>query len=459
MVRERTLSIEVSPGETRAAVSHGDGTLLEFHVQRMGTENLAGAILSGRVTRVEKGMGAAFVEIGAAQAGFIGKAKNLTEGESVVVQIQRPAGGGKGPVLTVSPALAGRYLVLYPTRADVDWPRSMEKHRTILQPYLRKITPEGMSLAPRPPAAGIDETVLAAESSRLRDLWEEIGARAAASKPPQILAPAPSLIDGLLRDATGPVVIDDPKTFSRLRAMAAREMPDLADRLALYKGDAPMFDQSGIEEQLEAALSPDAPLPGGGGLVIETIEALTAIDVNLGNAGGRLPSEAAIFKANQKAAAEAARQIALRNIAGLIVIDFISMRNKGNRRKIVDAMRGAMRDDPVRHDVLGMTYAGLVEITRQRTGRPLAACFLDGIQRGYPVLPEAEACRALRAALRRAGGGKPVLAAGPRVIAALKGPLEKALVEVNRRLGQELELRPEHDRGSSEFRWERKTDS
>jgi hypothetical protein len=192
-------------------------------------------------------------------------------------------------------------------------------------------------------------------------------------------------------------------------------------------------------------------MPGGASLVIEGTEALCAIDVNMGGSGGRLPSEAAILKTNQAAARMAARQIRLRNIGGLIVIDFISMKNKGNRRTVVEAMRREMRGDPVRHDVLGMTPAGLVEITRQRAGRPLSALYTRPRTTAPAPLPEAEACAALRAALRTGWTGKPVLVASPEVIAALKGLLAPALDDVNRRLGQDLELRAAPGREGFEF--------
>jgi hypothetical protein len=176
-------------------------------------------------------------------------------------------------------------------------------------------------------------------------------------------------------------------------------------------------------------------------LVFDELEALTAIDVNMGGAGIGRASDDAILAFNRTAAAEAARQIMLRNIAGLIVIDFVSMRNKGNRRHLVEAVRRAFSSDRVTVDVLGMTPAGLVEVTRQRRGRSLASLVCVPVQRETELQAGALACAALRGALRMLGGGRPVLRCRPALAAVLRGALAPALAETERRLGQTLELR------------------
>lgn len=452
MKREAAWLIEFSPGETRAALVDEQGRLIEMQVERMGESEIVGSIHLGRVTRVEKGIGAAFVEFGDKGPGFLGKAKTVTEGQALIVQVIRAAGGGKGAVLTVNPVLPGRYLSLDATRPGVHWPRGKwEGDRTELAALLEEIAPEGSGLAPGPLAAEAEPDTLKAEAGRLAALWKEIAEKAAA-KPPLVLRNAPVLADRILREARGPVVMDDPKGFSRVKAAANREMPDLAAALELYKGKTALFEESGVEEQLDEALSPRVGMPGGASLVIEETEALTAIDVNMGGSGGRAQSDNAIRKANEAAAREVARQIRLRNIGGLIVIDFISMKNKAHRKQLVELLRREMRGDPVRHDVLGMTPAGLVEITRQRTGRPLAALFARPARHVTRPMPEAQACAALRAALRRSWSGKTVLAADPAIVEALEGPLAPALEEVNRRLGLALEMAAEPGRGGYEFR-------
>lgn len=453
MSRERhDLLIEVSPGETRAAVVNEHGRLLEIHTERLGDGTVTGAICLGRITRIEKAMGAAFIEIGADQPGFLGKLRDATEGEARIVQVIRPAGGGKGPLVNVTPMLGGRYLTLDPTRPGIQVPQWLGGDTAALEAALAALLPEDRGVVARPPATGVDETVLKAEIDRLADLWSTIREQADRVKPPATLLPAPGLIDRLLRDTTGRVVIDEPNAFSRVKAMVGREMPDLVGAIELHRGDAPLFEAAEVEAQLEAALAPTVALPGGGNLVIEQTEALTSIDVNLGGGGGRLTSDAAILKANLAAAEAAARQIMLRNLAGLIVIDFISMRNKGNRRQVVEAMRRTMRGDPVKSDVLGMTPAGLIEITRRRTGPTLAALFARPPSRIAEPLPETLACAALRAVLRHGGAGAVELVAAPTVIEALRDRLAPALEDTGRRLGRPLELRAEAGRDSFEIR-------
>ena len=442
MSRDATWLVEVSPGETRAALVDGRGQLIELQVERLGRPEIVGSIHLGRVTRVDQGMGAAFVEFGDSQPGFLGKAKGVTEGEKLVVQVIRAAGGGKGAVLTANPVLTGHFLMLDAMRPGIRWPRDWHGDKAETAAALERIAPEDAGLTPRQGAAGAGEALLRADLEALLRDWAEIRGAAGKARPPAELMPAPALPLRILRDAAGPVVVDHPQVHARLKETG----PAVAGRLELYKGDAPLFEEFGVEEQIEAALAPRVEMQGGASLVVEETEALIAIDVNMGGSGGRLPSESATLKANQAAVREAARQIRLRNIGGLIVIDFISMKNKGNRRTIVEAMRREMRGDPVRHDVLGMTPAGLVEITRQRAGRPLAALFARPRTAAPEPLPDAEACAALRAALRQSWSGRPALAARPAVIEALQGPLAPALDEVNRRLGQPLELRAEPGR-------------
>lgn len=453
MKHEETWLIEVSPGETRAALVDGRGRLLDIQMERMGDSEIVGSIHLGRVTRVEKGIGAAFVEFGDREQGFLGKARNVTEGQTLIVQVIRAAGDGKGAVLTVNPILPGRYLSLDAMRPGIHWPRGKwEGDREELADFLEEIAPEGSGLVPGPLAGEAEPDTLTAEADRLAAQWKEIGEKAAASKPPTLLLATPALTDRILYEARGPMIMDDPKGFPAIKIAADRDMPDLAATLDLYKGETPLFEESGVEEQLEEALGPRVEMPGGASLVIEETVALTAIDVNMGGSGGRMQSDNAIRNTNETAAREVARQIRLRNIGGLIVVDFISMKNKAHRKLLVELLRRKMRGDPIHNDVLGMTPAGLIEITRQRTGRPLATLFARPSRRVMRPLPESKACEALRMALRRAWSGKTTLAADPAIIEALEGSLAPALAEVNRRLGQALELAAEPGRGGYEFR-------
>ena len=444
------LLIEVSPGETRAALVDGSGRLAEFMVERMGRESLVGAVVLGRVLRVEKGLDAAFVEIGAARPGFLRRAPDVHEGAAVLVQVTRDAAGDKGAGLAWRPTMIGRYLAITPGRDGVNWSRGIRggRERARLEETIEAFAREDEGLAVRAHALEADGDMLAAEADRLRTRWRDIEVAAAAAKPPATLLSAPGLIETLLRDrAGGEVVLDDRAALAKAETLVGEAMPDLDGCLEFHAGPVPLFAAAGIEEQLDAALARTVDLPAGGRLTFDRTEALTAVDVDAGSAGGRKSAAAAGLAVNLEAAAEAARQITLRNIGGLIVIDFISMRDKGNRRKVVEAVRRAFRGVAVATDVLGMTAAGLVEITRRRAGPSLGETMLRSEDPAPNLDPEAAACAALRAALRQTGAGRPVLEASPRVIGALEGVLAPALAETNRRLGQALELRsdPGHD--------------
>lgn len=436
--------IEVSPGETRAAFVDGEGRLVGLQIERMGEESLVGAICRGRVTRIEKATQTAFVDIGLKSPGLVNRAQGLHEGEMLTVQIVRDAWGDKGPAATATVALSGRYLVLRPTEDEIQWPRTLPARvRREREAAVAGIAKEGEGLAVRSNLALADDGMLAAEAERLRGSWQDISTRAKEARKPAVLCPAPGIAERLLRDEApgGGIVVDDRRLVAELAALAKRTAPDLAGRIAFHDGRRPLFDERGVDEQIAEALSRRVELPRGASLVIDELEALTAIDVNMGGAGVGRASDDAILSFNRTAAAEAARHVMLRNIAGLIVIDFVSMRNKGNRRHLVEAVRRAFAHDRVVVDVLGMTPAGLVEVTRQRRGRSLASLVCVPVQREIELQPEALACTALRAALRMLGAGRPVLRCRPSVAAALRGSLAPALAETERRLGQTIEVR------------------
>ena len=234
--------IEVSPGETRAALVDGNGVLVELRVERLGRQEIVDSIHLGRVVRVDKAMGAAFVDIGEAQPGFLGKTKTATEGEKIIVQVIRAPGAGKGALLTAAPVLAGQRLALNPTRPGVHWPRDWHGDKAALAAVLERIVPEGMGLSPRQRAVDADEAVLRAEAGQLAATWRDVAETAKAAKPPALLLPAPGLGARSVRDAAGPVRIDDPQAFARLREAAP---PDLKAMLTLYRGQTPLFEEPG----------------------------------------------------------------------------------------------------------------------------------------------------------------------------------------------------------------------
>ena len=440
----RDVLIEVSPGETRVAALDGEGALRAFHVERMGEASLVGTICLGRVVRMEKATQSALLDIGGEAPAFLARAKGLHEGQTLLVQVSRDSFGDKGPAVTRAISLPGRYLVLRPTESGLRWPKSMPgRVRKSVEEALQDCVRDDDGLTVRSNSALAGPGAITAEAERLRGAWRVLDAAGREAGKPRPLRPAPGLVERVLMDnaPSGGLVLDDRILVAEIARRLPAEAPDLDGRLALHDDRTPLFESFGVQDQIETCLSRLVPLPRGGSLVIDELEALTAIDVNMGAAGTGRSSEDAVMALNRAAASEAARQVMVRNIAGLIVIDFVSMRNKGNRRHLVEAVRRAFAQDRVTVDVLGMTPAGLIEVTRQRRGPSLAAVMLESRRSDPPMRPEAVACAALRAALRALGGGRPVLRCAPAVADVLEGALRSAWAEVSRRLGQDLAVR------------------
>jgi Rne/Rng family ribonuclease len=449
MVVARDILIEVSPGEVRIVEIDREDRLISLQVERVGHPSLVGAVCRGRVTRIDKALGGAFIDIGLDTPAFLPRAGSVHEGESVIAQVMRDGWGDKGPAVTVSPDLAGRYVVLRPRGRGVRWSPQLGggKRRAALEESMAGVAQEDDGIVIRANATRVDGDAVVAEAERLRGAWTEVERKAKEMSAPGVLQAAPALIERALRDCavSGQIIVDDRRVAAQTGDLAQQKMPDLAGCLAFHDGSEPLFEAEGVEGQIEEALSRRVALPRGASLVIDELEALSAIDVNMGGAGGGRGADAAVFELNRTAAAAAVRQIMLRNIAGLIVIDFVSMRSKSHRKQLVEGLRQTFRGDRVTTDVLGMTPAGLVEITRQRRGPSLAGILTVRPETEPQPTAETTACAALRAALRQLGGGRPVLRCAPAVARVLEGAMNPALQEVSRRLGQELALQPDGD--------------
>ncbi len=449
MAVARDILIEVSPGEVRIAGIDREERLLSLQVERVGHPSQVGAICRGRVTRVDKALGGAFIDIGLNTPAFLPRAGSVHEGESVIAQVMRDGWGDKGPAVTVSPDLAGRYVVLRPRGRGVRWSPQLGggKRRAALEESMAGVAQEDDGIVIRANASRVDGDRVVAEAKRLRETWADAERLAREKSAPGVLHAAPGLIERALRDCavSGQIIVDDRRVAAHTDEMVQRDMPDLAGCVAFHDGSEGLFEAEGVEGQIEEALSRRVALPRGVSLVIDELEALSAIDVNMGGAGGGRGGDAAVFELNRIAAAAAAGQIMLRNIAGLIVIDFVSMRSKSHRKQLVEGLRQTFRDDRVTTDVLGMTPAGLVEITRQRRGPSLAGILTVRPDTEPRPTAETTACAALRAALRQLGGGRPVLRCTPAVAEVLQGAMSPALQEASRRMGQELVLQPDDD--------------
>lgn len=457
--------VSAGPGETRIALMAA-GRLRDAAFHRGTPETATGEIRLGRVVRVVPGIQAAFVDIGADRAGFLGVAEArplpaadadaaigdfVSEGDTVLVQVLRDALEDKGVKLTTRPALNGRYVVFLPGQAEVRLSRRIDDRaeRDRLAALAGELAGDGDGFIVRTAAVGMAAEVLAREAGSLRRRWSGIAATAAAASPPALLyAPDADPVLRLLRevDAAGlrRIVVDDATLLAALRRHCADWMPDLAPLLHGHDGPETLFEAHGAEEQIEAALAPAAPLSSGGSILIEETAALVAIDVNSGPRSEGLNQAETAYRTNLEAADEIARQIVLRDLSGLIVIDFVGSRRRDHRQAVLDHLRRALADDPQACNVAGFTPLGLVEMTRPRGRRslrdrltvPCAACAGGRVRAAESVA--ADALRAVLRAARAAPGAEIVLRVAPPVAAVLAAAMAGARAEVEERLGRPL---------------------
>jgi ribonuclease G len=444
----RRLLIEHGFGETRLALAEGE-RLIEFRMARGEDRFRPGSLHLGRVLSVDAGLAAAFVELGSDKPGLLplrdaGKTPP-SAGDPVLVQVTRAPVEEKGVRLSARPALAGRGMILRPGRGGVAFaanltdPEERERIRDALRPELAA----ELGLAVDRAAAGLSPERLRAELRSLSRHWAEIAERAASQRAPALLAEGPNAVERSLLDWAEPgmeVLCNERAVAAAAAEFLTRRMPDLALTPRLEPGPA-LFEGEGMEDQLEAALLPEAPIPGGGYLLIEPGRTLTAIDVNSGGADRR-PREV-----NLAAAEEIARHLRLRAIGGLVVIDFIDLRTPSARAPVLERLAEALSQDPAGCELAGATRLGLVELTRRRTGPSLAerlteACGIAGSGRVRRV----EAIgggqlRKLAAEARATPGRRWVLTCAPELARAFDGPLAEGRAELERRLGRPLEIR------------------
>jgi ribonuclease G len=384
--------INVTPQETRVAVT-GSGVVQELLIERAVSRGLVGNIYMGRVARVLPGMQSAFLEIGLERAAFLHVAdiwknrdsgkpieKILAEGEPVMVQVVKDPIGSKGARLSTQISIAGRLLVYLPHDPHIGISQRIEDEsgRQALRERLKELlaSDEKGGFIVRTLAETAGEEELSADIAYLRNLWKVINERSLGAEPPQLLYQDLSLAQRVLRDmvsaATTRVVVDSRENFQKLAAFAENYMPQVRSRLEHYTGERPLFDLYNVETEIERALSRRVELKSGGTLVIDQSEAMTTIDVNTGGFVGSRNFDDTIFKTNLEAAQAIARQLRLRNLGGIITVDFIDMASAEHRAAVLDEFRRALARDRTRVTVSGFTALGLVEMTRKRTRESLA---------------------------------------------------------------------------------------
>jgi ribonuclease G len=390
--------INCTPQETRVAVMQA-GVPQELHIERAANRGLVGNIYVGRVARVLPGMQSAFIEIGLERAGFLHVAdiweqrqvalagdararpieKILSEGQSLLVQVAKDPLGTKGARLSTQISIAGRLVVYLPQDPHIGISQKIEDEteRQLLRDKLQQLLPadETGGFIIRTVAETATDTELKGDIGYLRKLWQDIRGRAFTSPAPTLLYQDLSLAQRVLRDfasdQTGRVVIDSRENFQKLQGFAGEYTPNLVARLEHYSGERPLFDLYNVEDEIERALARRVDLKSGGYLIIDQTEAMTTIDVNTGGYVGVRNFDDTIFKTNLEAAHVIARQLRLRNLGGIIIIDFIDMENAEHRAAVLAELTKALARDRTRVTVNGFSGLGLVEMTRKRTRESL----------------------------------------------------------------------------------------
>ncbi|MEY4168960.1 MAG: hypothetical protein RLZ94_33, partial [Actinomycetota bacterium] len=431
---DRVMVVRQSEGRTQIAVLE-DGVLVEHYVDRGTSNSMVGNVYLGRVQNVLPSMEAAFVDIGRGRnavlyagevnwdaAGLEGQPRRiemaLKSGDPVLVQVTKDPIGQKGARLTSQVSLPGRYLVYVPDGSMTGISRKLpDTERTRLKSILKKVMPEGAGVIVRTAAEGASEEELTRDVQRLQAQWEEIEQAAAKAQPPAQLSAEPDLAVKVIRDVFNEdfakLVVSGSGVAKDVRAYVDADAPDLAARVETWTDTKDVFAAYRVEEQLTKALDRKVWLPSGGSLVIDRTEAMTVIDVNTGKfvgQGGNL--EETVTKNNLEAAEEIVRQLRLRDIGGIIVVDFIDMVLESNRDLVLRRLVECLGRDRTKHQVAEVTSLGLVQMTRKRIGQGLLEVFSTTCDscggRGHHVslhLPEPEAKPVIAKAGKRKGKG------------------------------------------------------
>jgi ribonuclease G len=386
--------VNVTPQETRVAVLHL-GSVQELHIERAQCRGLVSNIYMGRVVRVLPGMQSAFIDIGLERAAFLHVAdiweerhgteperpieQILHESQSIMVQVIKDPIGTKGARLSTQISFAGRYLVYLPQETHIGISQKIEgeEERELLRQKLQQLMPEGShgGFIVRTMAETAADAEIEADIEYLRRLWTNIQSRGGCVAP-CLLYQDLDLSLRVLRDFvnrdTARILIDSRETYQRMAEFAQNYTHAVVEKLQHYSADRPLFDLHAIEDEVAKALGRRVDLKSGGYLIIDQTEALTTVDVNTGGFVGARNFDDTIFKTNLEAAQSIARQLRLRNLGGIIIMDFIDMDNVEHQEAVLTELRKTLARDPTRTSVSGFSALGLVEMTRKRTRESLA---------------------------------------------------------------------------------------
>jgi ribonuclease G len=384
----KEILINASVQETRAAIVN-NGVLEEFYIERPQDKTIVGNIYKGKIEAVMPSIGAAFVDIGLPKKGFLYLSevetafealetpqapvpKEIKKGQDVLVQVVKESFGNKGPRLSSHIGIAGRYLVLMPVDGQGGVSRRIEsdEERKRLKEILKEIKfPQKVGFIVRTAAEGRNKQELTRDATFLYKLWERMEKTIHSKPAPSLIYEEYDLSFRVIRDSfTDDVVkmwVDTKPEFYRIKHFMRTFLRHLSRKVDIYRGED-LFEEKGVERQIERLFETKVYLKSKAYLIIEPTEGLVVIDVNSGGFRKRVEQEEAAFKVNCEAAEEVAHQLKLRDLGGIIVIDFIDMEKEGHRREVYNVLKRALSKDKAKYDILGISKFGLVEMTRER---------------------------------------------------------------------------------------------
>jgi ribonuclease G len=474
----KEIVVNVSPRETRIAVLE-NGRLVELHVER--EERVVGSVFKGRVANVLPGMDAAFVDIGLERNAWLHVGDILFEGgeedgmqhrhrrdmkirdvakpgQEILVQVVKGPRGTKGARVSTRMSLPGRYLVLMPEAENLGVSRKIEDpaERDRLKRIGEKLRPGGFGMIIRTEAEERTEEELRQDLDLLLQLWKQIQEKNKHSKAPSIIHQDLSLILKTIRDVFGAdvdkLMIDSEEEYQKARETLSILSPDLIDRVSLYAEPEPIFSRYGLEDEIERLLRRKVWLRSGGYIIIDASEALTAIDVNTGKFVGSTSLSDTILKMNLDAVQEIARQLRLRDIGGMIVLDFIDMNSARDRAQVMAALDRALKKDRTRTKVAHISPLGLIEMTRKRTGETVTELITQTCEycqgRGRILSAETLSIQIERAVRRHCAEGNyeaVLVLAHPEVCAHLIGPEGENVEAIEQVVRRPIYIRARHD--------------
>ncbi len=475
------LLVNVTPRETRVAVIE-NGMLQELHIERGSQRGVVGNIYKGKVQRVMPGMQAAFVDIGLERAAFLHAndvfrstqldaaeradapataplqlqipiTELLRDGAEIVVQVVKDPIGGKGARLTTQLSIPSRYLVLLTGSKVIGISARIEDEveRARLKSVMTERTPAGSNRGyiVRTNAEGQPAEALAEDIAYLDRVWTLVESTSASASIgsciyEDLTLPLRAVRDLIRRDVEK-VKVDSRETSERLREFAAQYMPELAEKIEHYAGARPIFDLYGVEDEIQRALEKEVPLKSGGYLVIDQTEAMTTVDVNTGSFLGQRNLEETVYRTNLEAAQSVARQLRLRNLGGIIIIDFIDMVDVEHRRQVLRTLEKSLVKDHAKTTVYDFSPLGLVEMTRKRTveslqrqlSEPCHQCSGRGTVKTVETITY-EVFREIVRAVRQFDAARLLVIASPNVVARITDEESTAVAELEEFLGKSI---------------------